>query len=182
MCCVRRIERVLVHSRTAAHAERFAEQVRRCAPIPSDVRAVPSVADAVVSADVVCTATTSVDPVLRVEHARPGLHVNAVGSFTPEMRELDPALIGRADCVVVDQRAAALAEAGEVIAAIAAGLTGETRLVELGKLVIGRAAGRARDDGVTVFKSVGLAIQDLFAADRAVREAESRGLGLEVRL
>jgi ornithine cyclodeaminase len=180
VCCVRRIERVLVYSRTAAHAERFAEEVRGRGPVPGDVRAVASVADAVGAADVVCTATASPDPVLRVEHVRPGLHVNAVGSFTPAMRELDPALIGRADLVAVDQRAAAMAEAGEVIAAIELGVAEEGRLVELGDLVVGRVAGRSRGEDVTVFKSVGLAIQDLAAAGRAVEVAAREGRGIEV--
>ncbi len=182
VCCVRNIEHVFVYSRTAAHAERLAREVQGKPPVPHDVRAVSSVAEAVREADVVCTATTSPDPVVSVEHVPPGTHVNAVGSFTPAIRELDPALIGRAELVVVDRRRAAMEEAGEVIAAVREGLVAEERLVELGSLVVGRATGRRSNEDVTVFKSVGLAIQDLAAAGRAVVAAEQAGLGIHVDL
>lgn len=179
VCCVRQVQSVSVYSPTRAHAERFAREMARLPDVPDTVSVAPSALDAVGDADVICTATTSAQPVLSAGDVPSGAHINAVGSFTPEMRELDPALLGWAR-VVVDQRAAAMAEAGEVIAAVGAGLFEEQDLVELGEIVNQAAPGRTASDQVTVFKSVGVAVQDLCAGAKAVEQAAARGLGTVV--
>ena len=124
----------------------------------------------------ICLATSAASPVLAARDLPEGTHVNAVGSFTPEMQEFEPALLGRAR-VVVDQREAALAEAGEVIAAVRAGLIREGDLQELAYVVSGRTGGRENERDITAFKSVGLAVQDLSAGAAALREATARHLG-----
>lgn len=181
VCCVRRVEAVRVYSRTRGHAERLAREMAGVGRVPTRVVVAPSAAEAAAGADVVCTATSSSEPVLRADDVGPGTHVNAVGSFTPAMRELDAALLSQAQ-VVVDQREAALAEAGEVIGAVEAGALSREALVELGEVVVGRAAGRTAEAEITLFKSVGLAVQDLVAAGQAVGEAQQRGLGVSVEL
>jgi ornithine cyclodeaminase len=176
VCCVRPIAEVVVFSRTPEHARRFAEEVAAREGAPERIAVAASASEAAAAADVVCVATTSATPVLGAPDVGSGCHVNAVGSFTAELVELDPALVARAR-VVVDQRQAALAEAGEVIAAVRAGLIAERDLIELGQVVNGAAPGRRSPQEITLFKSVGLAIQDLCAAERAVRRAEREGLG-----
>lgn len=163
VCCVREIESVFVWSRTASHAAAFAGEMALRDGLPEKIAVASSVEAAVAGADIVCTATSSHAPLLLAEHIHAGLHINAIGSYTPEMRELDPTILGTAR-VVVDQREAALAEAGEVIAALREGLIDRDGLVELGDVVTGAAAGRKEPEQVTVFKSVGLAVQDVAAA------------------
>jgi ornithine cyclodeaminase/alanine dehydrogenase-like protein (mu-crystallin family) len=176
VCAVRDIDEVRVASRTRASAERLA------AELEGVVARVCTDADgAVAGADVVVTATDSRDPVFGDDRVAPGTHVNAIGSFTPGMRELPRALLGRSR-VVVDQIDAALAEAGEVIDAVRAGVLGREALVELGAVAAGREPGREARDQVTVFKSVGSAAQDLVLAARAVTAAMERGVGRLVDL
>lgn len=181
VCAVRRVTAVSIHSRTVTSAERLAAAVAGRGAVPANVSVATALDRAVKDADIICTATTSATPVLRAEWVSPGAHVNAIGSFTPQMRELDPALLGRAR-VVVDQRDAALAEAGEVIAARAAGLLRDEELTELGTVVAGGVVGRRSEREITVFKSVGLAVQDLVAGARAVERARALGIGEEVDL
>ncbi len=179
VCCVRKIESVAVYS--VAGAEEFAAEMAGTPGVPDTVRVCASAGEAAHDADIVCTATSSSEPVLRVDDVARGVHINAIGAFTPQMREIDPALVGTAR-VVVDQREAAMAEAGEVIAAVRAGLLAEADLVELGEVVSGDATGREDADQVTLFKSVGVATQDLCAGGRAVEHAEREGLGAVVGL
>ncbi|HEX6989581.1 MAG TPA: ornithine cyclodeaminase family protein [Bacillota bacterium] len=178
---VRPIEEVRLYSRTRSRAEALAARVRAGRP---GLRAVvaDSAAAAVRGADVICTATNAVEPVLETAALRPGAHVSAVGSFTPQMRELPADLLARAGRVYVDQREAAVEEAGEVIHALRTGALPEDALIELGAVLAGEAEGRRDDDEITVFKSSGLAAQDLYAAARVLAEAEARDLGTRVEL
>ena len=181
---VRSINSVTVYSRSKARAASFAREMGRALNLTA-IEVSDSVAQAVSAAEIICTATSSAEPVLMSADVQGRMHINAVGSFTPQMREIDPELV--AGCyVVVDQIEAALAEAGEVIAAIDAGLLRESDLVELGDLVLGEAgagAGAGDDSGrPTLFKSVGLAIQDVAAAALAVERAKQAGLGQWVEM
>jgi len=123
--------------------------------VPSD-----SVAEAVNGVDIVVTATTSKDPVVRREWLGERVHVSAIGAFYPDYRELDTGTIRDAK-LVVDSREAIMDEAGDILIPISEGVIGVDHVyAELGDLVLGRKPGRTDDDGLTVFKSVGLAIQD----------------------
>ena len=135
---------------------------------------------AIDGADVVCAATSSPTPELDGNSLMSGAHVNGVGSFRSDMRELDERTIARANCIVVDQREAALAEAGELASAVAAGVTQPEDWVELGQLVAEQSGGRVGSQNISVFKSVGHAAQDLFAARRAIANADRLGLGQSV--
>lgn len=179
VCSVRDVSSVAVYSRNRASAEVFASDMEGTAEVPHNIEIADTARAAVATADIVCTATSSAAPVLLHGEVADGAHINAVGSFTPDMKELDPELV--ASCrVVVDQREAVLAEAGEIIAAIRAGLISPTDLAELGGLVTQGSGARTRDSDVTLFKSVGLAVQDLCAARVALMRAERDGLGTVV--
>lgn len=131
-------------------------------------------------ADIICTATTSRTPVFSDADVRSGTHISAVGSYTPEMQELPAETMKRAR-VVVDSRSAALAETGDLIQPIRAGLFSKDHIAaELGELVSGRAVGRQSIDEITVFKSVGIAVQDAVAASIALANAGKLGIGQEV--
>jgi ornithine cyclodeaminase/alanine dehydrogenase-like protein (mu-crystallin family) len=138
--------------------------------------------EAVADADVITAATSSREPVLAGAHIKPGAHISGVGSFRLDMRELDQQAIARCARIVVDLRESALDEAGELVAAQAAGVTSSDRWVELCELLADPSLGRVRSDDITFFKSVGHAVQDLFAARRAVENAERLGLGQVVEL
>jgi len=173
LATVRPIREVRVVTREPAHAAAFAGWAAR-EPALSGIAVRPATADtAVADADIVLTATTSRNPVFAGARLGDGVHVTAVGSFTPDARELDDDTI-RGARLVVDERSAALAEAGE--------LQGKRpdELVELGEIVAGRAAGRSDERQRTVFKSVGNAIQDLVVAARAFERARELGIGREV--
>jgi len=131
-------------------------------------------AEAVDGAEIVVAATSSATPVFAGAALASGVHVTAVGSHRPHMRELDVDTM-RGACVVVDQRAGALAEAGEL-----QGLR-ETDVVEIGEVLAGTAPGRTSPDQRTVFKSVGNGIQDLVVASRAYERCKALGLGEEIR-
>ena len=161
----RPVRHVLVHARSAASREAFAERMATATGV--DVTAVGSAEAAVRAADIVCCATTSTVPVFDAAWLRPGAHVNGIGAYRLDMVELPPAVFGRAALVSVDAREAAMAEAGDVVAAIGRGLLAELDLVEIGS--IGRDWVATREpEAITVFKSVGLAIQDVAAAELIV--------------
>lgn len=178
VAAVRRLREVRVHAPRRDRTMAFAAAL--AAEVGVEVRAATSSAMAIAGADIVCAATSSSVPVLDGDRLRPGTHINGVGSFRLDMRELDERTIARADRVVVDQRSAALEEAGELVAALSAGVTAADDWVELGALLGEPARGRAGDADITLFKSVGHAVQDLFAAASAVAAAERLGLGREI--
>jgi ornithine cyclodeaminase len=166
----RPIREVRVFSRDAAARARFVGELARELGDGVRVAASDSARDAVSAADVVCCATTSSLPVFDADWLRPGVHVNAVGAFRLGMVELPPELFARASLVTVDSREAALAEAGDLVAAIEGGHLAADAFVEIGS--IGREWVATRDpDAITVFKSVGLAIQDVAATELVVRGA-----------
>ena len=126
--------------------------------------------EAVKDADIVVTATTSKTPVIRREWLGKGVHISAIGSFYPDHRELDTATVQDAK-VVVDSREAALAEAGDLIIPLKEGAITEKHIyAELGELVIGLKPGRAKEEELTLFKSVGLAIQDSSVASLVIKK------------
>ncbi|MCP9484420.1 MAG: ornithine cyclodeaminase family protein [Gaiellaceae bacterium MAG52_C11] len=131
-------------------------------------------------ADVVCTCTNSSEPVLSLAWLKPGAHVNAVGSSVPWARELDAETMA-AGSLFADKRESTLNESGEYRTAVEEGAIGpEHILAELGEVLIGAHPGRTRDDELTIFVSLGLAVEDLAAAELVVARAREQGLGVEV--
>jgi ornithine cyclodeaminase len=169
MHLVRPIRKVRVFSPTRAHLERFVAEMSEAHHIP--VSAATTAREAVEGADIVCTVTSSPQPVLKSEWLKSGVHINAVGASTPATREIDTATVRRAR-VFVDQRAATLAEAGDILLPMREGAIGASAILgELGELVLGAVKGRTGPEDLTLFKSLGLAVEDAAAADRVVRNA-----------
>ncbi len=180
---VRKLQRVNLFSRTRDSAESFASELRGREGIPQDVRIAASSFEAISEADIICTATTSRTPVFDGTLVRAGTHVNAVGSFLPEMQEIDEAFVQRADKIVVDAYSGALAEAGDLIIPIEKGIIQESDIyAELGEITGGKKPGRERDDEITFFKSVGNAVQDASVAHAILKRAEELNLGTIVDL
>lgn len=168
-CFIRPITRVDIWSRTAAHAEATSEA---CARSGIAAHACTDLEAAVAAADIVCCATLSTTPLVFGAWLRPGVHLDLVGAFTKAMRETDDEALRRADLVTVDDRAAALAEGGDVVQAIASGAIDARKIAaELRDFARGVHPGRTHAEQITVFKSVGFALEDLAAAEAAVRAA-----------
>ena len=177
---VRPIERVDLIDLNPDAARALAEEVATWPDAP-EVKVTTDATAAVKAADIVAAATTSRSPLFDGRDLRPGTHVTGVGAFTPDMREIDAATIGRAR-VIVDSREACLAEAGDIIAALAE-LPAEAEIeAEIGEIVNGSRPGRQNDEEITFFKSVGIAAQDAAAAGAVLAAAEERGLGRLVKL
>ena len=175
--CVRPIEEVRIVSATGTSADALAAELEDVT-----ARRVDDPAEALQGADIVIAATSSATPVFDGARVAPGAHVTAVGSFTPEMREVDTTLVTRAR-VVVDQREAALAEAGDIAGPIADGAVDASVIAaELGEVVLGRKVGRESADQVTYFKSVGNAVQDVAVAALVLQRARAAGRGVLVEL
>ncbi len=176
---VRRLESLQVYARTRSSLEAFVERLRP--RLRARVVAAAGPDAALEGAQVIVAATSSPTPVFDGARLEAGAHVNAIGSFTAEMREVDVETVRRSR-VFVDSRAAAQAEAGELLAAQRAGITAPEAWTELGAVIAGRAPGRQSDTEITLFKSVGLAVQDVEAASAALERAARLDLGTLVEL
>lgn len=165
MGAVRQIETVRVVSRSAEPAGALATRAEA-----RGLRASVGGAEVVAEADIVCTCTTSAEPLFDGSLLRPGAHVNAVGAYRPDQRELDDETVRRAR-LVVETREAALAEAGDLLIPIESGVIGRDDIVaDLAEVVRGKQVRRTAED-VTVFKSVGVAFEDLVVASAAYERA-----------
>jgi len=179
-CSVRKIEEAWVFDLSIERAEFMVQEVAGKGFIPQNLRVAKSSSQAVSKADIVCTATTSNTPVFADADLKPGTHVSAIGSYTPEMQEVPAETVARA-LVVVDSRSATLAETGDLLRPMQAGLFGEEHIyAELGEILLGRKSGRGSSEQITYFKSVGVAVQDAMAAQLALQNAQKMGLGTEV--
>ena len=178
---VRAFERVQVYAPTTAHAEEAADAASAAGLAGVTVAA--SAQEAIRDADVVVTVTSAREPVLRREWLKPGAHLNAVGASSPQNREIDTATVA-ASALFCDSRESLRNEAGEFRLAIAEGLiTGDEHVrAELGEVLAGTAAGRRDAGELTMFRSLGLAVEDLAAAQCAVAAAARQGIGTEVEL
>jgi ornithine cyclodeaminase len=138
--------------------------------------------EAVVGADIVCTVTASREPVLRGEWLVPGTHINAVGASLANARELDSGAVRRSR-LYVDRRESALNEAGDFLIPLGEGIISESHIIgELGDLLLGKIPGRRSADEITLFKSLGLAVEDVAAAHHVHAKAIATGAGTRVEL
>ena len=171
MQAVREFDRIVVWGRTPG---RFSDL--------DEVEEVSSPEEAVRAADVLVTATSAPEPVVRREWVKPGVHVNAVGASLPTTRELDTQTIADAS-LFVDRRESTLNESGDFLLAQRDGAVGPQHIkAEIGELVLGTATGRRSPDEITVFKSLGLAVEDLAAAEYVLARAEAENAGAVVSL
>jgi ornithine cyclodeaminase/alanine dehydrogenase-like protein (mu-crystallin family) len=172
MPVVRRFETVVLYSPTAGHAAALAEEF--------GVDAAASAEEAVRDADVVVTATNAAEPVLERSWLKEGAHLNAVGGRPPQMTELDPETLAAA-ALFVDRRESAESEAGDYRRALEEGAIGPDHIrAEIGEVLIGAKPGREDDEQLTMFRSLGLAVEDLAAAEYVVQRARETGAGVEV--
>jgi len=175
---VHRLRQVTVWSPNKDRREQFARDALTDVP---RINAVDHAGEAIVGADLIVLATSSPTPVIESNWVKPGAHVMSVGACRPNQREMDPELVQRGR-LFVDSRAAALVESGDVVMGIQEGrFTADHIRAEIGELVNG-ARGRETDHDVTIFKSLGLAVEDVTAADLAYRRAVERGIGKELEL
>jgi ornithine cyclodeaminase len=175
MACVRPIHRARVASLTIDHARRFADELKSIYQFP--IEAVESVEAAVRGADLIVTATTAEKPILKREWLSAGSHLNVVGSSIPTTREVDTATMAAAS-LYVDRRESTLNEGGDYLFAMRDGAVGPDHIrAEIGELLIGKHSGRTLQEEITLFKSLGLAIEDLASADYLYGKAKATRAG-----
>lgn len=173
--CVRNIDTVTVYSRNINHAQQFAKDIQNTHP-KLKIRIEQTVARAVTDAEIICTATNSTEPFLFMRDLKDGCHINAIGSHSALMQEIDLSIVRKAHNIV-DQKSAAIAEAGELINALQQDAIKSKDLIELGALIVHPSEQESLKSKLTLFKSVGLAIQDLAAAEKALAIAEQSNVG-----
>ncbi|MGE0104102.1 MAG: ornithine cyclodeaminase family protein [Blastocatellales bacterium] len=175
VCAVRQVEEVLVYSRKAERREAFCSKMSE----KTGIRNIKPSArpEEAAAADILITITSSREPVLEGAWIRPGAHVNAAGGNSVLRRELDDEALVRASLVAVDSLEQSRIEAGELIAAVEKGLITWESIWELRYIVAGEMPGRRTDDEITIFKSLGIAIEDIAAASVVYRKATERQAG-----
>lgn len=179
VCAVREIEYAYIFDPDQQQAECFAKEMsaylQRCVYVPASQ-------DILSQADIICTATTSATPVLDDTHLKSGVHINAIGSYKPHIREIPGEILAKAR-VVVDHLSTCLEEAGDLLIPMQEGIFSEDHIAaEVGELLCGEKTGRTSDEEITFFKSVGNAAQDLTAASYVLKEAERLNLGTVLEL
>jgi alanine dehydrogenase len=180
ICAVRPIRRIVVYDKASKQAESFAAQTSKKLNVP--VECVESPREVVSQSDVLVTVTTSKQPVFDGQDLRPGTHINAVGAYTPETRELDDVTVARAR-IIVDTYEGCMAEAGDLLIPMSNAKIGTDKIwADLGDVVLERKPGRVHDDDITLFESVGFALEDLVTADLAYKQALKNGSGLRFTL
>lgn len=177
---VRQIESVRAFSRDADRREKFAKQMSEHLRLP--VTAVASAEEAVRDAAIVVTSTNSTKPVLEGRWLQPGMHINAIGANFPQKRELDAAAVRRCDIIAVDSREQSKIEAGDLIPMYGDDDRRWDSVMELAAIVSGKIPGRASPEQITLFKSNGIAIEDIVVAGRIYELACDRSLGRQIPL
>lgn len=180
VCSVRKIRVGRCYSQDAEHRRSFADQMSSRLGIP--ISPVDDVRDAIFDSDVVITATSSGTPVLKGDWLTKGAHINAIGSNDRQRRELDDKVIRRSGAIYVDSLEQAKQEAGDLIAPIEGGITGWDRVHELSALLSGKSPGREDPDEITLFKSLGIALEDIAVGGWVYEHARDGKMGESVRL
>ena len=165
----------MVWSLTGEECRRFAAAASRRWQVPVDVTA--SAQEAVEGADLICTTTSAMEPILKGEWLKPGTHINAIGSSIPFARELDSEAVRRSR-MFVDRKESTVNEAGDFLLAKQEGAVDESHIVgEIGDVLTGKLTGRRSPDEVTLYKSLGLAIEDLASVHFIYVKAQEQGIG-----
>ena len=178
LSCVRKLERIKVYSpsgTSAAHIKRDLE-----AQIAATIEISSSAEQAVRDSDLVLTVSTAKEPIIKPEWVKPGAHINAVGSHRPDLREIDSATLARAR-IVVDSHEAVMAECGDILLALKENAITEKNIdAEIGEVLAGSKTGRSSPEEITLYKSVGVAIQDIATANLVYQKALQQKVGTEV--
>jgi alanine dehydrogenase len=177
---VRNIGAFKIYSPSGVSAAKLQEEMR--GRIDSAIEVVSSAEQAVRDADLVVTVTTAKEPIIKADWLKPGTHINAVGSHRPDLRELDGATLARAK-VVVDSRAAIMAECGDILLAIdERSIAPSAVQAEIGEVLAGTKPGRTDESEITLYKSVGIAVQDVAAAHLVYHKALKQRVGTTVQI
>jgi ornithine cyclodeaminase len=175
LSCVRAVKRARVVSRNPAHSLQFVNEMQD--KFSFLIEAIDSVEEALHGADLIVTATTAREPVINSQWLSAGAHINAVGTYSPQAREIDSATMALAS-IFVDRRESALNEAGDYLLALKEGvITADSIKGEIGELLEGEKEGRTSADEITLFKSLGLAIEDLACAEYLFVKAQAKKVG-----
>jgi ornithine cyclodeaminase/alanine dehydrogenase-like protein (mu-crystallin family) len=175
MSQVRSIKRCRIASRRIEHAQKFAEETKRDFSFP--LEPVESVEEALEGAHLIVTATSAVEPIVRREWISSGAHLNVVGACTPNTREIDSATMA-ASSLFVDRRESTINEAGDYLFALRDGAIGPDHIrAEIGEVLMGQRPGRTSPEEITLFKSLGIGIEDLAAAEYLYRRARELNAG-----
>jgi alanine dehydrogenase len=180
ICAIRPIRRILAHDKAKENADRFLRAASQRLKVPVEIMKSPR--EVVAESDILVTATTSAQPVLDGHDLRPGTHINAIGAYAPDMRETDDVTVEKA-LIVVDTYEGCMAEAGDLLIPIKSGKLAQRDIhADLGEIVLGEKPGRADNDQITLFKSVGFALEDLVTARLAYDRAKEKAMGLTFTL
>lgn len=184
ICCVRNIIEVKVYDINLQRVNKYIEHMKKLLNRNNIYYILAnSSEEAVFDADIICTATTSKKPLFKKEHLKYGVHINAIGSFTPEMQEIDEEIIVKADKICVDSLEAVLKESGDLIIPINKGLIDQQDIYcEIGKIISGEKVGRENNKEITIFKTVGISIQDIAVGMYIYQKAKKLGLGKNFKL
>jgi ornithine cyclodeaminase/alanine dehydrogenase-like protein (mu-crystallin family) len=180
VCAVRRVRAVYVYSRRLPECEKFCEELMHRLSI--EVRPAPSPRQAIEEADIVITATTSPEPVLPGDWLKSGSHINAIGSNWANRRELDLATLQRSRVIVTDSQEQARLEAGDFVIPANEGLFNWDKVSDLADVVAGHGPKREFEDEITLYKGVGIALEDVATAAHVYILARERGVGEEINL
>ncbi len=178
ICAVRQISTVYVYSRRSRERTIFCDEMTRLLNI--EARPVTTARQAIEVADILVTATTSADPVLHGEWLKPGCHINAIGSNWAQRREIDSSTLQRSSLIVTDSREQARIEAGDLIIPVNEGLFDWNEVYELADVVAGYGPQRETPDDITLYKGVGIALEDLATAAHVYMLAQEQGMGEEL--
>lgn len=178
-CEVRNIQQAWIYDTNPEQVKSLIAEMAGRGRIPQTLRAAHNSTEAVLDANIISCATTSKAPVFIDSDLKPGVHVNGVGSYTLDMQEIPVDTIARSR-VTVDSRSAAQVESGDIAIPLGKKVISESEIAEIGEVIAGKQSGRNSDDQITIFKSVGIAVQDAMAAQLAVQNAKKMGLGSEV--
>jgi ornithine cyclodeaminase/alanine dehydrogenase-like protein (mu-crystallin family) len=178
VCKVRKINRIQVYSPNEEHRRKFAAELSNLCE--TEVVPVPRPEMAAEDKDIIITATSSREPVLNGHWIAEGTHINAIGSNFLTKAEIDAVTVRRCDSIVVDSKEQARLEAGDFVQALEDGSIHWADVHELGQVIVGRYTGRAHPQDVTLFKSLGIALEDVAVAARVYAKAQAAGLGRHI--
>lgn len=184
MLCARKLEKINVFDIDKNRAFEFANKMNdKFKTYKVEIVAAQSSDEAIEDADIITVITTSKKPVFNGKLVKKGAHINGVGSYTPDMQEIDEFTIKNADKIFVDSKDAVLAEAGDFIVPIKKGIITSDKITgELGSVISSDIKGRENDEEITVFKTVGIAVQDIVTANKIYKKAVELGIGLDINI
>ncbi len=180
VAAVRKLEKVCVYGRDEGRRAKFAREMSAQLQLPVEPVATPK--ETVRDADIIITATTAANPVVEGRWLRPGTHINAIGANFPQKRELDDQAVLGANVIATDSRQQSREESGDLIHAFGNDEARWESVHEISEIVAGRVKGRTSDQQITLFKSNGIAIEDIVVAGRVYEAALERGMGIQVPL